>query len=77
MTQLERLHALVIQQQAALHTGDLDWFQDLVRERMAVQKDLAESASHEVLEHRGLVTDIVRMDRAMADVLRGMAGRTM
>jgi len=77
MSYLEHLHGLVIQQQAALHASDLDWFQELVRVRMEVQQELETRGALDLSENRGLVLDIVHMDRAMEDMLRSMADRTM
>ena len=77
MSYLERLHALVIQQQAALYAGDLDWFQELASARLDLQRDMSGVVAQEALQFDGLVSDIVRMDRAMEETLRDMARRTM
>ena len=77
MTNLEHLHNLVVQQQAALHVGDLSWFQELVQQRMGVQQLLVDAGTEELTPQKALVADIVRLDLSMEASLREMADQTL
>lgn len=73
---LRELHSLVVRQQAALPANDLEWFQKLVQQRIALKDQLSLGPLADLLPGRDVAADIVAMGQGMGHALRAMVDST-